>query len=406
MSIDTSFYLGKKQVLTPLLVAAGQPTGAPGKIKEFAGRMAETKWGGLVTKTISCGTHFLLRPHFWKSEEYGLSAMQNYGPTHSSFSQALMDDLTQDVIACHREGLILIANIQGTTLEEWKQLAADLAGTGIDGIELNISFSHFTLRYSDQAETGEEPQTSRIADTLKSIVKTVTEAVTIPVIPKITAHHTYPVEIAQICKRAGASAISAINTLRGIIGVDVKSKRPFSRDVAGKAFVGGISGGVIKPVALATVADIVKQAKVPVLGIGGIHDWESAVQFLLVGAEAFQVCTGVMLEGFRIGRSIYDGLTKYMQENDYRRLSDFRGSALEYISDDPFTRMEAISVIDPQKCTKCLRCFVACKEAGYQAILTDKKAEFLLSILPEKCTGCGLCQITCEAGAVEIRRRV
>jgi dihydropyrimidine dehydrogenase (NAD+) subunit PreA len=405
MVIDTSFYLGKKQVSTPLLVAAGQPTGAPGKIKDFSGRMAENKWGGIVTKTISCGTHFLLRPHFWKSEEYGLSAMQNYGPTHSSFSQGLMDDLAQDVLACHREGLILIANIQGTTLEEWKQLATALASTGVDGIELNISFSHFTMKYSDGPENEEESETSKIAKLLKDIVKVTTESVTLPVIPKITAHHTYPVEIAQICKRAGASGISAINTLRGIIGVDVKSKRPISRDVAGKAFIGGISGAIIKPVALATVADIVKRAKIPVYGIGGINDWESAVQFLLVGAQAFQVCTGVMLEGFRIGKRIYDGLTKYMQENGYQTLNDFRGVALEYISDDPFTRMEAISVIDPQKCTKCLRCFTACKEAGYQAILTDKKADFLLRILPEKCTGCGLCQITCKDGAVEIRKR-
>jgi Na+-translocating ferredoxin:NAD+ oxidoreductase RNF subunit RnfB len=111
------------------------------------------------------------------------------------------------------------------------------------------------------------------------------------------------------------------------------------------------------------------------------------------------------MEGFRLGKRIYDGLIKYMEENNYQRISDFRGAALKHLSDKPQTPSEAISIINPKKCTQCLRCVVACKEAGYQAIVTDKKADFLVQVLPEKCTGCGLCCVTCKDDAVEIRER-
>jgi dihydropyrimidine dehydrogenase (NAD+) subunit PreA len=405
MAIDTSCNIGTKKIPTPLLVASGQPTGEPGKIKNFAGRMAETKWGGIVTKTIACEGFFLLRPHLWKSSQYGLSAMQNYGPTHSILSPALIKGLSQDVSACHREGLVIIASCEGGSVADTKKLATEVAATGVDGIEINMALGH--IEWEDTSHSSIEGyNTSKVPDAVRELISAVTESVNIPVIPKFTAHLIDPVEIAQICMNAGAAGISATNTLRGIIGIDVNSHVPLSRDVAGKGFVGGISGAVIKPVALAMVADIVKRTGITVYGIGGVIDWVSGVEFLLVGSEAFQVCTGVMTEGFRLGKKIYDGLIKYMEQNAYQKLSDFRGGALKHLSDDPHTQIEAISVIDPKKCTKCRRCVVACKEAGYQAIEYDEKADFPIKVIPERCTGCGLCFVTCKDGAVEIRSRV
>jgi dihydropyrimidine dehydrogenase (NAD+) subunit PreA len=406
MAADTSCDFGGKKMPTPLLIAAGQPTGAPGQIKDLAAQMAEMKWSGIVTKTVSYIPPFLLRPHFWKSAQYGISAMQNHGPPHSTYSPSLMESLSQDVSACHKEGLVIIGSCMGRTIDEWEKLAVGIASTGVDGIELNINFGIFTRHSGQTTEVDSEKyETAKVPTLVHRIVGAVAKSINIPVIPKFTAHLIFPSEIAKICQDAGASGISAINTLRGLIGIDVKSHIPLSVDVTGKAFMGGISGPVIKPVGLATVAEIVKGVSIPVYGIGGVTDWMSGVEFLLVGVQAFQVCTGMMLEGLRLGKRIHDGIVKYMEESDYQKISDFRGAALKYLSDDPYTRSEAISVIDPTKCTKCLRCVVACREAGYQAIVTDKKADFLVQVLPEKCTGCGLCLITCKDDAVKIRER-
>jgi dihydropyrimidine dehydrogenase (NAD+) subunit PreA len=406
MAIDTSCTIAGKKIPTPLLIASGQPTGSPGKIKDFVGRMVETKWSGIITKTITCGGAFSLRPHFWKSPQYGISAMQNYGPTYSILSPSVVKALAQDASACHGEGLAIIASCQGTTIEEWKTLATEIATAGVDGIELNISFGHITRKFEETSKSNAEMFiTSKVPDYVHEIVSAVTESVDIPVIPKFTPHLIDPVEIARISVNAGADGISASNTLRGIIGVDVNSHVPLSKDVTGKAFIGGISGAVIKPVALGMVADIVKRTGVTVYGIGGIVDWVSAVEFLLVGSQALQVCTAAMMEGFRLGKKIHDGLAEYMEEHGYQKLSDFRGASLQHLSDDAFTRSEAISVIDPMKCTKCLRCEVACREAGYQAIVFDKQADYPVKVIPEKCTGCGLCFVTCKDEAVEIHQR-
>jgi dihydropyrimidine dehydrogenase (NAD+) subunit PreA len=363
--------------------------------------MAETKWGGIVTKTIVCEGYFMIRPHLWKSSQYGISAMQNYGPTYSVLSPSLVKEFSQDVAACHKEGLGIVASIEGASIADWRTLATEIAATGVDGLELNMALGHIQF---DKTFIGSK--TSRVPEAVREIVSAVTESVTIPVIPKFTPHLIDPVEIAQISVNAGATGISATNTLRGIIGIDVNSHVPFSHDVKGKAFIGGISGAIIKPVSLAVVADIVRKTGITVYGIGGITDWVSGVEFLLVGAQAFQICTGVMMEGFRLGNRIYDGIIKYMEEKGYQKLCDFRGAALKHLSDDPHTQVEAISIINPDKCTKCLRCKVACEEAGYQAILFDKKADFPVKVIPEKCTGCGLCFVTCKDEAVQIQEKI
>lgn len=404
MAIDTSCTIGDKKIPTPLLVGSGQPTLVPGKIRDFVGRMVETKWGGFVTKTIVCEGYFMIRPHLWKSPQYGISAMQNYGPTYSILSSDLVMKLSQDVSACHREGLGIIASIAGNTIAEWKKLATEISASGVDALELNISLGHIQFEGDTNSMT-EGSKTSRVPQLVGEIVSAVAGSVNIPVIPKFTPHLIDPVEIAVISVNAGAMGISATNTLRGIIGIDVDSHMPFSSDVRGKAFIGGISGAVIRPVALAVVADIVRRTGITVYGIGGIVDWVSAVEFLLVGAQAFQICTGVMMEGFRLGKKIHDGLVQYMEEKGYQRLSDFRGSSLQYLSDDPHTQGEAISIIDPQNCTKCLRCVIACEEAGYQAVTFDKNADFPVKVSPDKCTGCGLCFVTCKDEAVEIQPR-
>jgi dihydropyrimidine dehydrogenase (NAD+) subunit PreA len=100
------------------------------------------------------------------------------------------------------------------------------------------------------------------------------------------------------CKRAGADGISAINTVGGIIGIDIDTGIPISSDIDHVAVMSGLSGPLIKPIGLRVVAEIAMGVDIPICGIGGISTWKDAVEYFMLGAGVVQVCTAAMWEGF------------------------------------------------------------------------------------------------------------
>jgi len=126
------------------------------------------------------------------------------------------------------------------------------------------------------------------------IVRALCRAVRAPVIAKITPNTTDPAALAVAAERAGARAVSAINTLRAL-AIDVRLRRPVLAHG-----VGGLSGPAIKPVGLACVWQIAGQVSIPVVGIGGVASAEDALEYLMAGASAVQVGTAVAFEGVEV----------------------------------------------------------------------------------------------------------
>lgn len=129
------------------------------------------------------------------------------------------------------------------------------------------------------------------------------------------------VEIAKAAKSGGADAVSMINTLMGM-AVDIKKRRP----VLGNIF-GGLSGPAIKPVALRMIYQVYKAVDIPILGGGGIMNYEDALEFIMVGATAVSVGTGIFVNP-QAPQDIIDGLSNYMTENHLTSLEEIRGAAV------------------------------------------------------------------------------
>ena len=138
---------------------------------------------------------------------------------------------------------------------------------------------------------------------------------------------------ARAAKRAGADALSAINTINSITGIDLDTFEP-NPNVDGKSSHGGYCGPAVKPIALNMVQQIQADpaSALPLSGIGGIGNWRDAAEFLLLGCGTVQVCTAAMHYGYRIVEDMKDGLLGWMAEKNFATIDDFRGLSLPNVS--------------------------------------------------------------------------
>ncbi len=200
------------------------------------------------------------------------------------------------------------------------------------------------------------------------------EAATIPVIMKLTPNITNIVLPARAGVAAGANALSLINTINSIVGVDLDTLE-LTPSIGGKGGHGGYAGPAVKPIALNMLAslgtdEIVAKSGIPISGMGGIANWQDAAQFLLLGASSLQVCTAVMHYGFRIIEDLCDGLSNWMDEKGFKTIADVCGHSLHRVSE--FKNFDlsfrAVARIDTEKCIKCNLCYVACNDTAHQCI--------------------------------------
>jgi dihydropyrimidine dehydrogenase (NAD+) subunit PreA len=249
-------------------------------------------------------------------------------------------------------------------------------------------------------------QNPEVAET---IVGWVMEAATIPVIVKLTPNITNVVYAARAAKRAGADAISLINTINSItnVNLDTLVPEPF---VAGRSSHGGYCGPAVKPIALnmvhACAAD--PQVGLPISGIGGIGTWRDAAEFVALGSTSLQVCTAIMHYGFRIVEDMKDGLSAYLDSKGMRSLADLRGRAVPQVGDwqQLDLHYKRVARIDYEKCIGCNLCHIACEDGAHQCIDLVDSTPYGLGpgrvpgkpvpkVREDDCVGCNLCSIVC-----------
>jgi len=384
---------------TPFLLASGQATTSVGTIWKHCGKIAENNWAGLITKSIISNYGHYKRPHLWSSSRFRHLAMTNSGPSMSIYSKEMLKALKKDIHSAHEAGLVIIPSIIGYTLEEWENYAREMEDMGADALELNLSCPS---PYSYITDSMGGCIVGQNTDLTRQVVETICNAVQIPVMPKLTFHSPDIAESARVCRDAGARAVSAINTIKGIIGINLDSGKILSEGINGKIYLGGISGPMIKPFGLRAVADIRRQVDdIEVCAIGGIDGWKSFVEYVMVGASLVQVCTAVMWHGFSLGKKLNNGLIKFMQEKGYDSLSGFRGIALGDIDTQHVTESRmAYPFIDGERCNLCGQCVRACRDAAYDALFIEDSK---LNVHPDRCQCCGLCRIVCKEEAVSYK---
>jgi dihydroorotate dehydrogenase (NAD+) catalytic subunit len=204
----------------------------------------------------------------------------------------------------------VIVNIVGETVEDYARLAKELDGVaGISGLEVNIGCPNIK---AGGAEFGSSP---RSAAEVTAIVKAATS---LPVLVKLTPNTADIAEVAKAVTKAGADAISLINTLRGMV-IDIARRRP----LLGNIF-GGLSGPAIKPIALYMVYTVAGAVKVPVIGCGGITTPGDALEFIMAGASAIQVGTANFTNP-RAPLDVLEGIEQFMKDKGVKDIAELIG---------------------------------------------------------------------------------
>lgn len=208
-----------------------------------------------------------------------------------------------------------IASIYGSTPEEFSQIASSVDDL-VDALELNVSCPH--AMEGCGAAIGQDP------DLTTMIVKAVKKSVKSPVIVKLTPNVTDIVEIAQAAEIGGADALTLINSLGPGMRIDLETANP----ILSNRF-GGMSGPAIKPVALRCVYQVHQAVELPIMGVGGIMEYQDVVEFLYAGACCVQIGTAVMYHGLDVFREITSGLEKFMTRKGYQNVEEMVGLAHE-----------------------------------------------------------------------------
>ncbi len=205
---------------------------------------------------------------------------------------------------------VIIANIAGSTADEYREIAEKLDKTDVDMIEVNISCPNVKAGGAAFGVT---------CDGASQITKIVRAATKKPVMMKLSPNVTNIAEIAKAVEAEGADAVSLINTLLGM-RIDIKTRRPILHNN-----VGGLSVPAVFPVAVRMVWRVANAVKIPVCGMGGISTWQDAVEMMMAGASTFQIGAALFADPMAPVK-IIEGLEKYVQDNGLSNLQEIVGT--------------------------------------------------------------------------------
>jgi dihydroorotate dehydrogenase (NAD+) catalytic subunit len=280
-------------------------SGILGVSSEIMIRAARAGAGAVVTKSFNRnGREGYRNPSFIEVRGGFLNALGIPNPG--------MTEMREEVRAVSRAGVPVIASVFGFDSDEFVEAAAMGESGGASAIELNVSCPHVK---EVGVEIGQRPSI------VGEVTRAVKQRVKVPVFVKLTPNVTSIVEIAEAAERAGADAITAVNTVLGM-AIDVNAGHP----VLG-GLVGGLSGPALHSVAVRAVYQISDAVRIPVIGVGGITDWKDAVEIMMAGASAIQIGTAVMYGGVEVFRQITVGMNRFLEENQYKSVRELVGIA-------------------------------------------------------------------------------
>lgn len=361
---------------------------------DMIARAFDWGWGGVVYKTITSQEIKEVSPRFDESDHWnGFRNMEQLSEKPMEENFAIISRLKKNYPT-----KVVVASIMGQTEEEWIELAKRAEAAGADMVELNFSCPQMKLANMG-SDVGQNPE---LVAFYTGYVK---HSVNIPVIPKMTPNITHISQPAFAAYCAGADGIAAINTIKSVT-LSERSK------VSGKRTISGYSGRAIKPIALRHILELTtnpmltKNHQMEVSGIGGITTWRDALDFIQLGCANVQVCTSIMQFGYRIIEDMILGLRTYMADHHIEHLRDLVGSEISsFVRPSELDReTKSFPKWNRDLCIGCGRCFIACQDAGHQAIAFDTNRK--PTLIGKNCVGCHLCRLVCPQQAIESAGRI
>jgi dihydropyrimidine dehydrogenase (NAD+) subunit PreA len=357
-------------------------------------RAFEAGWGGVVWKTL--GSQVKNVSSRYSSVDYNGSRVMGFNNIEL-ISDRPLDINLKEIAECVRlfpDRAMVVSLMADNNRESWHELIKKVEDTGAHGLELNFGCPHGMTERGMGAAVGQDPEIAG------RVVGWVMEVAGIPVITKLTPNVHSVVPAGRAAVNAGSHALSLINTIQSVTGVDLNTFVP-NPNVGGQSTFGGYCGPAVKPIALKMLTTITQDAvtsRVPVSGIGGVSTWKDAAEFMLLGATTVQVCTAAMRYGFRIIEDLCDGLNNWMDEKGFRTIDDFIGRSIPTLTswEELDINYHIVANINQQKCIHCGLCYISCEDGAHQAInLSYGNPYNTYTIKEEECVGCNLCKLVC-----------
>ena len=377
----------------PFWLASAPPTDKAYNVE----RAFEAGWGGLVWKTLAEAGPPLVNV---SGPRYGaLLALDRSLIGFNNIELITDRDLEinlREIAAVKRrwpDRAVLVSIMVPCREESWQAILPRVEDTGCDGIELNFGCPH------GMSERGMGSAVGQVPEYIEMVTAWCKHYTRLPVIVKLTPNVTDIRSPARAARAGGADAVSLINTVNSIMGVDPDTLR-MSPAVGEQGTHGGYCGPAVRPIALHMVAEIARDpttAGLPISGIGGIGSWRDALEFIALGAGSVQVCTAAMVFGFKIVQEMISGLSGYLEAKGFEDLTAVRGRALPSVTEWSHLDLNRVSkaVINQDLCIQCGRCHIACEDTAHQAITAERDGRRHFEVKEEECVGCNLCVNVC-----------
>jgi dihydropyrimidine dehydrogenase (NAD+) subunit PreA len=395
---DLSINLAGIKSPNPFWLASAPPTNSGYQVQ----RAFEAGWGGAVWKTL--GDPILNVSSRFAAISFNGQRVAGFNNIELITDRPIEVNLkeiyeTKKLFPNHA---IVVSLMVEPNQEKWHEIVKRVEDVGVDGLELNFGCPH------GMAERGMGSASGQVPSLVEKQTYWVKEVAKTPVIVKLTPNITDITATAEAAVRGGADAISMINTINSLMGVDLDTWNTIPH-VGGKGAHGGYCGPAVKPIALNMVAECARSSRinVPISGIGGISNWRDTVEYMLMGATGVQVCTAAMHHGFRIVEDMIEGLNNYLDGKGISSVSKLIGKSVTRYSDwgNLDLNYNIVAQINTDVCINCNKCHIACEDTSHQCIdmLTDEHGKSYLKVREEDCVGCNLCSIVCPVdGAIDM----
>ncbi|CAI9113195.1 OLC1v1013760C1 [Oldenlandia corymbosa var. corymbosa] len=384
---DLSVTVNGLKMPNPFVIGSGPP----GTNLAVMRRAFDEGWGGVIAKTVSLDAAKVINvtPRYAKlragangSTRGQIIGWQNIELISDRPLETMLNEFKQ--LKKEYPDRILIASI----MEEydkaaWQELIARVEDTGVDALEINFSCPHGMPERKMGAAVGQD------CGLLEEVCGWINEKASVPVWAKMTPNITDIAEVrlltasslftaddqcdriiyltnedhvlninsqcfcgalppqlqamilfqpARVALRSGCEGVSAINTIMSVMGINLDTLRP-EPCVEGYSTPGGYSAKAVHPIALAKVMSIAKMMKsefgdkeLSLSGIGGVETGGDAAEFILLGADTVQVCTGVMMHGYGVVKKLCSELQEFMKKHNFSSIEDFKGLSLDYFT--------------------------------------------------------------------------